>query len=402
MTQNNPVKHKKIRKVLIFICILLLIGGGVWWAYKGSTPSAGAHSGRGEAAPVALATIGKGDIDVIDQGLGTVTPLDNITVRTQINGQVQQIAFQEGQIVHKDDLLAQIDDRPYQVALEQAQGALERDQALLKEAELDLARYQKLFTQDSISKQQLDAQSSLVQQDQGNVATDQGQIDSAKLNIAYCHITAPITGRVGLRQVDVGNYAQTSDTNGVVVLTQLDPISTLFTLPEDQLPAIMKQLATGAVLQVTAYDRAGNTKLAEGKLSAVDNQINTTTGTVQLRAQFDNADGLLFPNQFVNIQLRVDTIKDAVLAPQAAILRGAPGTFVYLANDDSTVSVRAVKLGVSQGDNVQITDGLAEGDKVVVDGTDKLRDGAKFKLPETDNGSNEKPQGGTKHKQKSQ
>jgi multidrug efflux system membrane fusion protein len=324
---------------------------------------------------------------VIDQALGTVTPLANVTVRTQINGQLQEVAFQEGQIVQKGDFLAQIDPRPYQMTLEQAEGALQRDQALLREAQVDLARYQKLATQDSISKQQVDTQASLVQQYQGTVLADQGQIDSSKLNIDYCHIIAPTTGRVGLRQVDPGNYAQTSDANGVVTLTQLDPISTVFTLPEDQLPAVMKRLAAGAELQVAAFDRTESSKLATGKLTAVDNQIDTTTGTVKLRAQFANPDNSLFPNQFVNIQVLVDTVHDAVVAPLAAILRGAPGTFVYLAKDDGTVAMRPVKLGVAQGDNVEIVDGLAVGDKVVTDGTDKLNDGAQYRLPDAADGN---------------
>jgi len=280
-------------------------------------------------------------------------------------------------------LLVQIDARPYEMTLEQANGALQRDQALLHEAQIDLERYKKLVSQDSISKQQLDQQTSLVGQYEGATLTDQGQIDAAKLNINYCHVVAPIAGRVGLRQVDIGNYAQTSDTNGLVSLTQLDPISVLFTLPEDQLPAVMKRLASGAELKVIAYDRAQTTKLAEGKLSAVDNEIDTSTGTVKLRAQFDNPDNILFPNQFVNIQLIVDTLHNVVIAPQAGILHGAPGTFVYVANDDHTVSMHTVKLGPSQGDNIQVTDGLAAGDKIVIDGTDKLRDGATYKLPDS-------------------
>jgi multidrug efflux system membrane fusion protein len=396
MTDVKPPRRRFSRISLIIALVLVAAGVGLWFVIKNDAPEA-KQTRRGLTVPVALATIAKGDIDIIDNGLGTVTPLANVTIRTQIDGYLQTIAFQEGQIVHQGDLIAQIDDRPYQATFAQAEGALERDQALLSEALLDLARYQKLVVQDSISKQQLDTQASLVEQYRGAVATDQGQIDAAKLNIAYCHITAPLTGRVGLRQIDAGNYAQTSDTNGIVVLTQLDPISVLFTLPEDQLPAVMKQLAAGAELTATAYDRAGVTKLADGKLTAVDNQINTTTGTVQLRAQFENADGILFPNQFVNIQLKVSTVHDAVLAPSAAILRGAPGTYVYLAKDDGTVAVQKIKLGATQGDNTEVTDGLAAGDKVVIDGTDKLSDGAKYKLPEpapaaSGDGSSEKKQ----------
>ncbi|MDR3424941.1 MAG: MdtA/MuxA family multidrug efflux RND transporter periplasmic adaptor subunit [Alphaproteobacteria bacterium] len=374
---------RRTGRILTLLALLALIGGGVLWMHKGSETSAAKHPPHDEAVPVGLATIAKGDIDIIYPALGTVTPLATVTVRTQINGQLQEIGFQEGQIVKKDDFLAQIDPRPYQVALEQAQGALQKDQGLLKDAQINLARYQKLVEQNSISKQQLDTQTALVQQDEGNVAADQAQIDAAKLNVAYCHITAPITGRVGLRQVDAGNYVQTSDTNGIVVLTQLDPISVVFTLPEDQLPPIMKRLATGVELPVEAYDRGGATKLAEGKLTAVDSQINTSTGTIKLRAQFDNASGILFPNQFVNAQVKVDTVQGAIVAPQAAILRGSVGTFVYLAKDDGTVAVRPVKTGVSQGNNVEILSGLEAGDKVVVDGTDKLRDGAKYKAPES-------------------
>ena len=371
-------RHK--HKPLIIATLLALAGGAAWLIYGGSGAS-DTHNPRATSTPVTLATITKGDIDIIDRALGTVTPLSTVTVRTQINGQLQEIAFQEGQLVHKGDFLAQIDPRPYQMTLEQAEGALQKDQAALKEAEIDLARYQKLLEQDSISKQQLDAQAALVQQDRGAVVTDQGQIDAAKLNITYCHITAPITGRAGLRQVDQGNYAQISDANGIVVLTQIDPISVLFTLPEDQLPAVMKRLASGATLSVSAFDRTDTQKLAEGKLTAVDNQINTSTGTVKLRAQFDNADSALFANQFVNIQVKVDTVQNTTLAPQAAILRGSAGTFVYLAKNDGTVAARPVKLGVSQGDVIEITDGLSTEDKVVIDGTDKLKDGAKYKLP---------------------
>jgi multidrug efflux system membrane fusion protein len=270
------------------------------------------------------------------------------------------------------------------MTLEQATGALQRDQALLTDAKRIYARYEALAKQDSISTQQRDTQAALVAQYQGDMTADQGQIDAANLNIAYCHIVSPVAGRVGLRQVDAGNYVQTSDTNGVAVVTQLDPISVLFTLPEDQLPAVMKRLASGAELPITASNRSGSAKLAEGKLVAVDNQIDATTGTVKLRAQFDNHDNVLFPNQFVNIQVLVDTEHSVVTAPTAAVLRGSAGSFVYLAKDDGTVAMRPVKLGVAQGDKVEITEGLAEGDKVVTDGTDKLADGAKYKLPGAD------------------
>ncbi|HEU0117864.1 MAG TPA: MdtA/MuxA family multidrug efflux RND transporter periplasmic adaptor subunit [Alphaproteobacteria bacterium] len=338
----------------------------------------GRHGNQGPNGPVPVVTAEatKGNIDITRDGLGTVTPLANIVVRTQINGQLMQIAFKEGEIVQKGQFLAEIDPRPYELSLQQAKGALARDQALLKDAQLNLTRYKKLVEEDSIARQQYDTQQSLVDQYEGNVQTDQAQIDTAKLNLVYCHITAPISGRVGLRQVDQGNYVQVGDANGIVALTQLQPITAIFTLPEDDLPAIMKRLDGGATLTVTASDRTQSNKLAEGKLTSVDNQIDVTTGTIKLRAQFDNLDNTLFPNQFVNIQLLVDTMKDVVTVPQAAIQRGAPGTFVYLLGPNNKVSLRKVTLGPAQGENISITDGLDVGDKVVVDGADKLRDGS--------------------------
>ena len=327
------------------------------------------------------AAIGRSDIRVILNALGTVTPLTTVTVRTQINGILVQIGFKEGQIVRKGDFLAQIDPRPYQVALEQAQGAQARDQALLKNSQLDLTRYQTLLKQDSISRQQVDTQASLVQQYVGTVATDQAAIDSAKLNLVYCHITAPATGRVGLRQVDEGNYVTTGDTNGIVVLTQLQPISVVFALPEDNVPEITRQAPDGAGLPVLAFDRADLHQLAAGKLETIDNQVDTTTGTVKFRALFDNEDSALFPNQFVNAKLVVETMRGVVAAPTAAIQRGEPGTFVYTVRPDDTVHVQPVKLGPTDGDKVAVESGLSEGDRVVTDGADRLREGAKVTIP---------------------
>jgi len=339
--------------------------------------------GRGAGAPMAVnvAKVEKGDIDVILNALGTITPLQNVTVRTQINGQLQQIAFTEGQMVKKGDFLAEVDPRPYQAALEQAQGTLARDQALLKNAELDAARYTKLVAEDSIASQTRDTQLALVIQDKGTVLTDQAAVDTAKLNLNYCHIVSPVTGRVGLRQVDQGNYVTPGDTNGIVVVTQLQPISALFTLPEDNVLAVTKPMHAGQSLAVTAMDRANTVKLATGTLTNIDNQIDTTTGTFKMRAQFDNADESLFPNQFVNIQLLVQTMHDQMIVPTAAIQRGAPGTFVYAVNPDSTVAVKPVKLGVAQGERQAILSGLEVGDTVVTDGVDRLRDGAKVILP---------------------
>jgi multidrug efflux system membrane fusion protein len=293
-----------------------------------------------------------------------------------------RVAFQEGQRVKQGDLLAEIDYRPYELTLQNAQGQLARDQALLNNAQLDLARYESLATQNAVPRQQLDTQKSLVQQYQGAVITDQAQIDTAKLNITYCHIVAPVSGRVGLRLIDQGNYVTPGDANGLLVITQVQPITVIFTLPEDNLPQVLKRLHANATLPVTAMDRSSTARLAVGVLSTVDNQIDTTTGTVKLRAQFANDDETLFPNQFVNVKLQVDVLHGATLVPTAAIQRGAPGTFVYLVNADDTVSVRAVTLGTSNAEKVSISAGLAPGDRVVVDGADKLREGAKVTMRE--------------------
>ena len=279
-------------------------------------------------------------------------------------------------MVHKGDFLAQVDPRPYEVALEQAQGQQAKDQALLEQAQSDLNRYQTLARQDSIARQQADNQVFLVRQYQSALISDQSQIDSAKLNIAYCHIVAPLDGRIGLRQVDVGNYVQNSDAGGIVVITQIQPISVLFSIPEDNLPAVTKRLRAGAVLPVEVYDRANVTKLAEGQLLTTDNQVDATTGSVKLRAIFPNQDDTLFPQQFVNVRLKVDTLTDQVAVPLAAIQRGSMGSMVYLLRPDSTVTARPVTLGPQEGDFVSVTSGLALGDHVVVDGVDRLREGA--------------------------
>jgi multidrug efflux system membrane fusion protein len=288
-----------------------------------------------------------------------------------------QVHFQEGQTVKAGDVLAEIDPRPFEVQLAQAQGQMAKDQALLADARLDLQRYQVLYKQDSIAKQQLDTQASLVRQYEAAIAIDQSQIDNAKLQLTYCHITAPIGGRVGLRLVDPGNIVHATDTTGLVVITQLQPIAVLFAIPEDNLPGILAKLTAGERLSVEAYDRAQQRKLATGSLLTVDNQIDPTTGTVRLKAEFPNADSALFPNQFVNARLLLEVKRGVTLVPNAAIQRGAQDTFVYVVKTDQTVAMRPVTLGGSEGGTTAISAGLAPGETVVTDGADKLRDGAK-------------------------
>jgi multidrug efflux system membrane fusion protein len=369
-----------------FVLLLIVAAGVGWWMYTRPAPQSSPPPGRGNFAattPVVVAAAATGDIDVTLNALGTVTSLATVTIRSQISGYLVKVAYQEGQIVKKGDLLAEIDSRSYELALAQAQGTLERDRALLATAQLDLKRYQDLAKTNAIPRQQLDTQASLVSQYQANIISDQAQIDNAKLNIAYCHIVAPISGRVGLRLIDQGNYVTAGDPTGLVVITQLQPISVIFTTPEDNLPAIQKRLRAGATLPVTAFDRTGATKLSAGALKTIDNQIDTTTGTVKLRAEFTNEDDSLFPNQFVNVQLLVDVQHDVTIIPTSAVQRGAPGTFVYLINPDSAVAVKPVTLGVGSGERIAVISGLSPGDRVVIDGADKLRNGAKVTVRES-------------------
>jgi multidrug efflux system membrane fusion protein len=377
VTVSPGARHRRRLLGWLGVLLLLLAAGMIAWHMLAPAPAPQGRAAQAPAQPVGVALAAHGDVRIVVNALGTVTPLATVTVKTQIAGQLQQIAFTEGQIVHKGDFLAQIDPRPYQAALEQYEGQLAHDQALLKQAQADLARYQTLLRQDSIARQQADDQVFVVQQYAGAIRSDQAQIDTQKLNLTYCHIVAPVDGRVGLRQVDAGNYVQTSDASGIVVITQLQPISAIFSIAEDNLPMVQKQVHAGAKLPVTAYDRANVTELATGELATLDNQIDTTTGTVKLRAVFANTDETLFPNQFVNARLLVDTLHDVVTVPTAAVLRGAPGTYAYLVGADATVAVRPVKTGVTDGDKVQIVSGLAVGDRVVIDGADRLREGAR-------------------------
>jgi multidrug efflux system membrane fusion protein len=331
--------------------------------------------------PVGVAIVKTGDMPVTMSGLGTVTPLAMVTVQTQISGQLIKLGFREGQMVKAGDFLAQIDPRPYQAALEQAEAQRGKDEAALSDAEVTLRRYNTLVAQNSIAVQTRDTQASLVAQDRAQVRLDQAQIDTQKLNLTYCRIVAPISGRVGLRQVDPGNYVTpTSLTNGIVVITQMTPISVLFALPEDDLPAVLKRLNAGAALPVAAYDRSDTTKLAEGRLETLDNEIDPTTGTVKLRAVFGNAEGMLFPNQFVNVRLLVETLRGVAIVPVTAIQRGEPGTFVYVVKPDRTVAVQRVRLGPGSAQAVAVLSGLTPGEEVVTDGTDRLHAGAKVVL----------------------
>jgi membrane fusion protein, multidrug efflux system len=337
----------------------------------------GGRPGQGALQTVGAATVALGNIRVIVNALGTVTPLATVTVQSQISGYLTQVGYAEGQTVQKGDFLAQVDQRPYEMLKEQYEGQLAHDQGLLAQAQLDLKRYQTLAAQNSIARQQAEDQVFIVQQYEGSVKQDQGLIDAQALNIAYCHIVSPITGRIGLRLVDPGNYVQTTSTTGLAVITQMQPITVIFTLPEDDLPEIMSALTAGTPLTVTAYDRANLRQLAVGKVAAVDSQIDTTTGTVKIRAQFDNADNALFPNQFVNARVLIKTLENAVTVPTSAILRGSPGAYVYVINADNTVSVRQITTGAVDGNTTAVTSGLSAGERVVIDGTDRLRDGLK-------------------------
>jgi len=346
----------------------------------GSAPSGRRGAGAGDAGrptPVATMAVRQGDFDVYLNALGTVTARGTVTVRSRVDGQLLRVLFDEGQVVKAGQLLAEIDPRPFEVQLAQMNGQLARDQALLTNARVDLDRYQTLLAQDSIAKQQVDTQASLVRQYEAAIASDKGQVDSAKLQLSFTRIVAPISGRLGLRQVDSGNMIHANDTNGIVVITQVQPIDVVFPIPESNLPRVQRRLREGDPPVVDAYDRNQTRKLATGKLVTIDNQIDTATGTIKLKAAFANDDSALFPNQFVNVRMLLDTLHGVTLVPTAAILRGAPGTFVYVVKEDKTVTVRPVKVGPLEGENAVVDSGVAPGDVVVVDGTDRLREGAK-------------------------
>ena len=372
------------KKILLGFLVVLLAAAGAYAfvqrntssEQKAAVPGPGKGFGKGGPTPVVAAPARNGEIDVMINGLGTVTPLRTVTVRSRVDGELMKVLFQEGQLVKEGAVLAEIDPRSFQVQLEQAQGQLARDMALLENAKLDLERYRTLFKQDSIAKQQVDTQQSLVRQYEGAVRIDRSQIDNAKLQLSYTKVTAPVSGRVGLRLVDAGNIVRAGDANGLVVITQLQPAAVVFTVPQDGVPAVMRRLNSGDRIPVEAWDREQKVKLADGVLASADNQVDPATGTVKLKSQFDNADLALFPNQFVNVRMKLDTLRDVVVIPTAAVQRGAQGLFVYVVRADNTVGARPVKLGPAEGLRVSIVEGVVAGDAIVVDGMDRLRPGA--------------------------
>ena len=381
------------KSVWLSVLLVALAIGAYYYSRHGDKPEAvssattahgrpGSNSNRPTQVQASAAK--SGSIDIIINALGTVTAHNTATVRSRVDGQLVKLAFHEGQRVKEGDLLAQIDPRPFEVQLEQANGQLARDEALLSNARFDLERYRGLLAQDSIAKQQVDGQDALVRQYQGAAQADQAQVSSAKLQLVYSRVTAPVSGRLGLRQVDVGNIVHANDATGLVVITQIQPINVVFAIPSDALPAVNKRLHEGESLTVEVYDREARKRLAKGKLLTIDNQIDPTTGTVKLKAEFANSDQVLFPNQFVNVRFKVETRDGVILAPSAGVQHGSNGTFFYVVQDDQTVAVRPVTLGPAENDVVVVEQGVKAGELIVTDGTDKLRQGAKVELGKAD------------------
>jgi membrane fusion protein, multidrug efflux system len=379
---------------------LAIAGGGGYWGYqqwqaskgdaaattadaKGGAKADAKGKGKGRSvAPVAVAPVRSGELNIYLNGLGTVTPLRTVTVRSRVEGQLMRVLFTEGQQVKEGQLLAEIDPRAFQAQLMQAEGQLQRDQAQLANARVDLERYRLLLKQDSIAEQQVASQEALVRQLEGTVKVNQGNVENARLQLSYTRVTAPIAGTVGLRLVDQGNIVRGGDATGIAVITQVAPAAVMFTIPQDNLPAVLGRLKTGDKIPVDVYDREQKVKLGSGRLLTADNQIDTTTGTVRLKAQLSNDDGALFPNQFVNVRMLVDTREDAITVPSSSIQRGAQGLFVYVVNEDQTVSLRNVKTGITEGSRIEVVSGVKARERVVIDGTDRLRDGMKVEIAE--------------------
>lgn len=386
----KPARPSKGRWVWLLFLVAIAAAAYYLWPKvsgfaAGNTPPeapGGKKGGRGGGGPIPVvaAKAHRGDIGVFITGLGNATPIYTVTIKSRVDGQLMEIHYKEGDLVNKGDPLLEIDPRPYQVQLEQAEGAQMRDQALLDNAKVDLSRYEGLLKQNAIPEQQYATQKALVAQDEGVVKADQGQIDNAKLNLTYCRITAPITGRIGLRLVDPGNIVHANDTNGLLVITQLQPISVIFTIAEDQLQPVATRYNRGEKLQVEAWDRAGAKKIATGTLTTLDNQIDQTTGTLRLRADFPNTDNALFPNQFVNAKMLVEQKRGITLIPTAAVQRTTNGVYVYVVKPDSTVTIRNVTLGTTEGEDSEVVSGLLPGEVVVMTGVDKLNEGTRVNV----------------------
>ena len=384
---GQPRRSNFFRKwTWMMIFVLALMGGFAWWQHQHSATPAGATASGGRSGatdrsqPVSVATVQQRDIHVVVSAIGTIAANNTAVVHTRVDGELKAIYFKEGQNVHAGQALAQIDPQPFQIALTQTQGTLARDQALLRNAQLDLQRYRDLLAKDAAPKQQADTQEALVQQLQGTVLSDQASVDNAKLQLSYTRVLAPISGLAGLKQADLGNVVHAADANGLLSITQTQPVNVVFSVPDVNLPRIRQQLKANAALPVQAWDRNQKTLLAEGRVSSTDNAIDTTTGTIKVKAQFANLDNSLFPNQFVNVRLQLDTIVGTLAVPSAAVQRGAPGNFVYAAADEGVVKLHQVKAGATDGDWVAIESDLKAGDKVVTDGADRLRDGAKVEV----------------------
>jgi membrane fusion protein, multidrug efflux system len=400
---DTPSSESRGSRWWVWVILLALIAALAFWYFRGSKASTEAQSaapsaqgqskgGRGGpggplVVPVVVATAQRGDLPVYFNGLGTVTAFNTVTVRSRVDGQIVKINFTEGQMVHQGDSLLEIDPRPYQVQLEQAEGQLAKDQAQLRDVQVDYQRYQLLFKEGVIPKQQVDTQQAQVGQFEGAIKADQAVIDNAKLQLVYAHVTAPISGRVGLRLVDMGNIVHASDTTGLLVITQLQPIAVIFALPQDQLSQVLAKLHGNQQLPVDAYDRDDTTKIATGKLLTIDNQIDTTTGTYKLKSIFNNEKNDLFPNQFVNVHLLVDMKHNMTIVPTPAIQRGPQGTYVYVMQPDNIVKIAPVTVALSTSNSVGITSGIQPGDVVVTDGTDKLQEGSKVEPHSATGGS---------------